>query len=106
MTANVQVQVAQAADALLVPAMAVQRVGGQAQVLVVNPAAPEQPAIAVPVEVGLSDGVHTQVLSGLTAEDQIVVQVEAAQTTSPSNSSTNQNLLSSVFRQFSRPMGR
>jgi HlyD family secretion protein len=83
MTANVQVQVAQAADALLVPAMAVQRVGGQAQVLVVNPAAPEQPAIAVPVEVGLSDGVHTQVLSGLTAEDQIVVQVEAAQTTNP-----------------------
>jgi HlyD family secretion protein len=106
MTANVQVQVAQAADALLVPAMAVQRVGGQAQVLVVNPAAPEQPAIAVPVEVGLSDGVNTQVLSGLTAEDRIVVEVEAAQTTSPSNSSTNQNLLSSVFRQFSRPMGR
>ena len=106
MTANVQIQVAQAADALLVPAMAVQRVGGQAQVLVVNGAAPEQPAIAVPVEVGLSDGVNTQVLSGLTADDRIVIQVEAAQTTSPAGGPSNQNLLSSVLRQFSRPMGR
>jgi RND family efflux transporter MFP subunit len=83
MTANVQIQVAQAADALLVPAMAVQRVGGQAQVLVVNPAAPEQPAIAVPVEVGLSDGVNTQVLSGLTADDRIVIQVEASPAANP-----------------------
>jgi hypothetical protein len=35
----------------------------------------------VPVEVGLSDGVNTQVVSGLKAGDQVVIQIEAAQAT-------------------------
>jgi RND family efflux transporter MFP subunit len=85
MTANAQIQVAQAANALLVPTMALQRVGGQYQVLlpVTDPALPEGATVAVPVEVGLSDGVNTQITSGLQPGDQVVVQVEAAQTTSP-----------------------
>jgi hypothetical protein len=37
----------------------------------------------VPVEVGLSDGVNTQITSGLQPGDQVVVQVEATQTTNP-----------------------
>ena len=85
MTANAQIQVAQAANALLVPTMALQRAGGQYQVLlrVADPALPEGSTVAVPVEVGLSDGVNTQITSGLQPGDQVVVQVEAAQTTNP-----------------------
>ncbi|MDH7487853.1 MAG: hypothetical protein QHJ81_16465, partial [Anaerolineae bacterium] len=32
---------------------------------------------AVPVEVGLSDGVYTQIVRGLNEGDQVVVQVQA-----------------------------
>jgi len=85
MTANAQIQVAQAANALLVPTMALQRAGGQYQVLlqVADPALPQDSTVAVPVEVGLSDGVNTQITSGLKPGDQVVVQVEATQTTNP-----------------------
>ena len=83
MTANAQVQMAQVRDALLVPAMAVQRVNGQYEVLVANPADPQLPPFAVPVEVGLSDGIYTQITSGLQPGDQVVLQVEATQTTTP-----------------------
>jgi RND family efflux transporter MFP subunit len=106
MTANAQIQVARAVDALLVPAMAVQRSGGVYQALVLNEADPQMPAIAVPVEVGLSDGVNVQILSGLQAGDRIVVEIEAAQTTNANNRGTMQNPFSNILRQFSRPMGR
>jgi hypothetical protein len=39
--------------------------------------------VAVPVEVGLSDGVNTQITSGLKPGDQVVVQIDATQTTNP-----------------------
>ena len=110
MTANAQIQVAQAANALLVPTMALQRVGGQYQVLlrVADPALPEGATVAVPVEVGLSDGVNTQITSGLQPGDQVVVQVEAAQTTNPFGAPGNpgapggQNSLTNIIRQFTR----
>ncbi|MGQ9594281.1 MAG: hypothetical protein ACUVXH_07105 [Anaerolineae bacterium] len=34
----------------------------------------------VPVEVGLSDGVYTEVLQGLNEGDQVIVQIQSATT--------------------------
>lgn len=74
MTANVEIQVGQVSDALLVPTMAVQTIAGLAQVLVPNPSDPANP-VAVPVEIGLSNGAYTQIVRGLNAGDQVVVQL-------------------------------
>jgi HlyD family secretion protein len=82
MTANVEVQVGQAADALLVPTLALTKANGLYQVLVPNTSDPNGDPIAVPVEVGLSDGTYTQITKGLNPGDQVVVQV--ASTTSSS----------------------
>ncbi|WP_423225790.1 efflux RND transporter periplasmic adaptor subunit [Candidatus Amarolinea aalborgensis] len=82
MTANVEVQVGQAADALLVPTLALTKANGLYQVLVPNTSDPNGDPIAVPVEVGLSDGAYTQITKGLNPGDQVVVQV--ASTTSSS----------------------
>ncbi len=79
MTANVKIQVGQVEDALLVPTMALQRVGGLYQVLVPNGVDPAGEPEAVPVEVGLSDGVYTQIVRGLNPGDKVVVQIEASQ---------------------------
>ena len=68
--------------------------------------------MAVPVEVGLSDGVNTQITSGLNPGDQVVVQVDATQTTNPFARTGNpgapggQNPLTNIIRQFTRPGGR
>jgi HlyD family secretion protein len=82
MTANVKIQVGQAADALLVPTMALQKVNGLYQVLVPNTTDPNGEPEAVPVEVGLSDGTYTQITKGLNASDQVVVQIEITQSSS------------------------
>jgi HlyD family secretion protein len=79
MTANVQIQTGQVANALLVPAMAIQRSGGVYQVLVPNASDPAAPPQAVPVEVGLSDGVNTQIVKGLNVGDKVVVALASAQ---------------------------
>jgi HlyD family secretion protein len=79
MTANVKIQVGQAADALLVPTMALQKVNGLYQVLVPNTTDPNGEPEAVPVEVGLSDGTYTQITKGLNASDQVVVQAKTTQ---------------------------
>ena len=77
MTANVAIDVGQTQNALLVPTMAVQTVGGMAQVLVPNAADPANP-VAVPVQVGLSDGTYTEIVRGLNLGDQVVVQYSSA----------------------------
>jgi len=77
MTANVAIDVGQAQNALLVPSMAVQTVGGLAQVLVPNAADPANP-VAVPVQVGLSNGTYTEIVRGLNLGDQVVVQYSSA----------------------------
>ena len=64
MTANVKIAVGQAENALLVPAMALQKANGMYQVLVPNTADPAGQPEAVPVEVGLSDGSYTQIVRG------------------------------------------
>ncbi len=73
LTANVAVQTGQVTDALLVPALALQKVGGMYQVQVPNTVDPAGAAETVPVEVGLSDGTYTQVLRGLNEGDQVIV---------------------------------
>jgi HlyD family secretion protein len=76
MTANVEIQVGQVTDALLVPTMALMRASSGYQVLVPNTADPSGEPEAVPVQVGLSDGTYTQVLKGLNAGDQVLVQLD------------------------------
>ena len=83
MTANVKVELGQATNALLVPTMALQRSGGLVQVLVPNPNDPSAEPQAVPVEIGLSDGINTQIVRGLNPGDKVVVQIAATQSTNP-----------------------
>ena len=75
MTANVEIQVGQATDALLVPTLALQQSNGLYQVLVPNTTDPTGAAEVVPVEVGLSDGTYTEITKGLNAGDSVVVQL-------------------------------
>ncbi len=77
MTANVAINVGQAQNALLVPSMAVQTVGGMAQVLAPNASDPANP-VAVPVQVGLSNGTYTEIVRGLNLGDQVVVQLSSS----------------------------
>ena len=79
MTANVKIAVGQAENALLVPAMALQKANGMYQVLVPNTTDPAGQPEAVPVEVGLSDGSYTQIVRGLNDGDKVVVEMAAAQ---------------------------
>jgi RND family efflux transporter MFP subunit len=83
MTANVKIQTGQAQNALLIPAMALQKVNGMYQVQVADPTNPAAEPQAVPVEVGLSDGAYTQILRGLVDGDQVVVQMSNTSNTNP-----------------------
>jgi RND family efflux transporter MFP subunit len=88
MTANVKIQtctersrsIGQAQNALLVPAMAVQRGSSGYQVLIPSSDPAGEP-VAVPVEVGLSDGTYTQIVRGLNLGDKVVVQMSASSQT-------------------------
>jgi len=83
MTANAEISVGQAQNALLVPAMALQNSRVGYQVLLANPADPTAQPQAVPVEIGLTNGTFTEVTSGLNVGDQVVVQLTASSDTSP-----------------------
>lgn len=100
MTANVEIQVAQASDALLVPAMALQQSGGGYQVLVPNTADPAGDPLAVPVEVGASDGTYTVVTKGLSVGDKVLVQLSTSSSSSSSRDIGNGNILLSLSRQL------
>ncbi len=84
MTANVAIQTGEVKDALLVPTLALQRSGGRYQVRVPNTLDPGGMPEVVPVEVGLSDGVYTQVVRGLNEGDQVIVELSSStNTTNP-----------------------
>lgn len=78
MTANVNIATAQVDNAILVPAIALQRVRGGYQVLKVNSADPTSEPVPTPVEVGMSDGTFTQIVQGLVPGDQVVMQIQAS----------------------------
>ncbi len=73
MTANAKIAIGQASGALLVPSMAVQTTNDGYQVLVPGSGEGGQPS-AVTVEVGLSNGTYTQIVSGLSLGDQVLVE--------------------------------
>ena len=95
MTANVQIQVGQVTNVVLVPALAVKQVNGMDTVLAPNEEADGQPVV-VQVEVGLSDGVNTQIVRGLKAGDKVLVQYPAS---SANNNQNNRggNILSQLL---------
>ena len=82
MTASVKVAAASAQNALLVPTMALQRVGTGYQVLVVTDANPQGTAVAV--EIGVTDGQYTQITKGLSAGDKVLTTSNVATTATPS----------------------
>ena len=85
MTANVEIQVGTATNALLVPTMALTQSNNRYQVLVPNTTDPDGSPEAAPVEIGLSNGTYTVVTKGLNVGDKVLVQLD---TSSSSSSST------------------
>ena len=82
MTANVEIEVGEATDALLVPTLALQKSNGGYVVQVPNtldPVAGEPET--VPVQVGLSDGTYTQIVKGLNEGDQVIVEYDTESNT-------------------------
>lgn len=75
MTANAEIRVGEVKNALLVPTMALQNFGGFYQVLVANSREPEAEPEAVPVEIGLSNGIYTEIVRGLNVDDQVVIEI-------------------------------
>jgi hypothetical protein len=61
--------------------MAVQRGSSGYQVLIPNATDSQGEPMAVPVEVGLSDGTYTQIVRGLNLGDKVVVQMTASSQT-------------------------
>jgi len=82
MTANVEIQVGTVTDALLVPTIALQQSNGAYQVLVPTTADPNGASNAVTVEIGLSDGTYTQITKGLSAGDQVLVEIKSTTSSS------------------------
>ena len=78
MTANVEIEVGHVSDALLVPTLALQKVSGSYQVSVPNTLDPAGEPETVPVQIGLSNGTYTQIVKGLIAGDQVIVQLDAS----------------------------
>ena len=97
MTANVEIEVGQASDALLVPTLALVKASGAYQVLVPNTTDPTGDPETVPVQIGLSNGTYTQIVKGLNAGDQVIVQLESTSSTG-SFRSGNSSVFSSIFR--------
>jgi len=102
MTANVQIQVAQATNVPVVPAYALQEVSGGYQVLVPNSTDPQAEPVAVPVKVGLNDGTNAQILDGLKVGDKVLAMMTARTT---NNNARNTNLLSQLLRGIRMPTG-
>jgi len=71
MTANLKIIVGRRENVLLVPAMAVQYGEGLATVMVQDD--PDASPVSTNVEVGLSDGVYTEIVRGLNEGDRVAI---------------------------------
>ncbi len=96
MTANVKIQTGSAQNALLVPAMSIQRSSAGYQVMVPSASAAGGSPTAVTVEIGLSDGVNTQITKGLNLGEKVVTQL---------TSTTTNNNNRGGFSLFGFPLG-
>jgi len=101
MTANVEIQVGTATNALLVPTIALQQSNGMYEVLVPSTTDPNGATETVPVEVGVSDGTYTVVTKGLNTGDTVLVQLESTSSSNSNMMGGNGNLIMSVSRQLS-----
>ena len=77
MTANLKIVVGRRENALLVPAMAVQQ-GEEGHVVMVQDS-PEGPVMTTQVQVGLSDGMYVEIMSGLIEGDSVIVEYQPVQ---------------------------
>lgn len=103
MTVNASIITAVSQDALIVPANAVRVQGGTSFVQIFNPSllntegtqgvVSETPPLQIPVEIGLSDDLNTEITSGLAEGDQIVVRI----ITSGGTQTTNTQNAPSLF---------
>jgi multidrug efflux pump subunit AcrA (membrane-fusion protein) len=71
MTANVEIVAAEEKDTLMVPVEALTRKGGK---YFANVVGPDGAATERAVEVGISDGVKTQVVSGLNKDETVTLR--------------------------------
>jgi HlyD family secretion protein len=100
MTLTAKIITKTAPNALIVPSSAIKTQGGQSYVLAFNPPVPQSNASTtgnsanasittsvapqkIPVTVGINDSVNTQIISGLTLGQQIVVRTTAVGTVAP-----------------------
>ena len=78
MTANVVISTGSVENALLIPSMALTKSSGMYTVRVPNTLDPSGQPETVPVQVGLSDGTYTQIVSGLVEGDQVLVTLSSS----------------------------
>jgi RND family efflux transporter MFP subunit len=97
MTANVDIEVGHVTDALLVPTLALQKVSGSYQVSVPNTLGPAGVPETVPVQIGLSNGTYTQIVKGLIAGDQVIVQLDTTQSSGGFSASGSNGIFSGIF---------
>ena len=102
MTANVEIETGHASDALLVPTLALQKVSGSYQVSVPNTLDPAGEPETVPVQIGLSNGTYTQIVKGLIAGDQVIVQLNSTQSAGNFQDGSS-GVFSNIFRFRGRP---
>ncbi|HEY5383159.1 MAG TPA: HlyD family efflux transporter periplasmic adaptor subunit [Candidatus Paceibacterota bacterium] len=102
MSINANIQNAVAINTLTVPSSAIKTTNGSSYVMVFNPpiatstaaSAASQGVVSatapqnVPVTIGISDNTNTQILSGLTAGEQIVVRTITGSTAAPTAATT------------------
>jgi HlyD family secretion protein len=97
MTANVDIEVGHVTDALLVPTLALQKVSGSYQVSVPNTLDPAGEPETVPVQIGLSNGTYTQIVKGLIAGDQVIVQLDTSGSSAGFFGGGNNGIFSGIF---------
>lgn len=98
MTVNANIQTSVANNALEVPASAVKTLSGQSYVLAFDPplsstgtVTTSQTPTQIPVTVGITDNTNTQILSGLTAGQQIISRTTGGSTASAASTATTRS---------------